>query len=169
MVESHAVMLLTRVLDGRLRRASARDGESARPGASACVRTDPDGRANAEANGFEVGRQLREEPETSRIPIIFRRAAAREAFGCRARFQLCADDYIRTPSTFTTSLLAVPTARCRARRLRKRLQRRTEELSPGFASALSLTNGSAGDLYRAVGRRGERGTGRRTTRNCTVR
>jgi len=127
--ESHAVMLLTRVLerDG-FAVASARDGEEALVQARS-LRPDlilmdvqmP------KLNGFEVVRQLREEPETSRIPIIFVTAAAREPSDVAHGFKLGADDYIRKPYNYH-ELLARAHSKMQARRLEERLQRRTEEL-----------------------------------------
>lgn len=127
--ESHAVMLLTRVLerDG-FAVASARDGEEALVQAR---RLRPDlilmDVQMPKLNGFEVVRQLREEPETSRIPIIFVTAAAREPSDVAHGFKLGADDYIRKPYNYH-ELLARAHSKMRARRLEERLQRRTEEL-----------------------------------------
>ena len=127
--ESNAVMLLTRVLerDG-FAVASARDGEEALEKARS-LRPDlilmdvqmP------KLNGFEVVRQLREETETSRIPIIFVTAAAREPSDVAHGFKLGADDYIRKPYNYH-ELLARAHSKMQARRLEERLQRRSEEL-----------------------------------------
>lgn len=127
--ESNAVMLLTRVLerDG-FAVASARDGEEALDKARS-LRPDlilmdvqmP------KLNGFEVVRQLREESETSRIPIIFVTAAAREPSDVAHGFKLGADDYIRKPYNYH-ELLARAHSKMQARRLEERLQRRSEEL-----------------------------------------
>ncbi len=127
--ESNAVMLLTRVLerDG-FAVASARDGEEALDKARS-LRPDlilmdvqmP------KLNGFEVVRQLREEAETSRIPIIFVTAAAREPSDVAHGFKLGADDYMRKPYNYH-ELLARAHSKMQARRLEERLQRRSEEL-----------------------------------------
>jgi signal transduction histidine kinase len=78
-------------------------------------------------NGFDVTTQLREDPETARIPVIFVTAAAREPSDVAHGFQLGADDYVRKPYDYH-ELLARAHSKMRARQLEDRLQRRSEEL-----------------------------------------
>lgn len=78
-------------------------------------------------NGFEVTEQLREDPVTARIPVIFVTAAAREPSDVAHGFQLGADDYVRKPYDYH-ELLARAHSKMRARQLEDRLQRRSDEL-----------------------------------------
>jgi len=78
-------------------------------------------------NGFEVTRQLRDNPSTARIPVIFVTAAAREPSDVAHGLKLGADDYIRKPYNYH-ELLARAQSKMRARQLEDRLQRRSEEL-----------------------------------------
>lgn len=78
-------------------------------------------------DGFEVTRQLREDPATARIPVIFVTAAAREPTDVAHGLNLGADDYIRKPYDYH-ELLARARSKMRARQLEDRLQQRSEEL-----------------------------------------
>ena len=127
--QDHAVVLLKRIFerDG-FDVESARDGEIALDKARS-LRPDlilmdvqmP------KVNGFEVTRQLRENPATERIPVIFVTAAAREPSDVAHGLNLGADDYIRKPYDYH-ELLARARSKMRARQLEDRLQRRSEEL-----------------------------------------
>ncbi len=127
--EQNAVVLLTRIFerDGFIVE-SARDGEIAleksrglRPDLILMDVQMP------KVNGFEVTRQLREDPATARIPVIFVTAAAREPSDVAHGLKLGADDYIRKPYNYH-ELLARAHSKMRARQLEDRLQRRSEEL-----------------------------------------
>lgn len=127
--ERNAVVLLTRILE--------RDGfavESAKDGETALQKAKdlhPDlilmDVQMPRMNGFEVTQQLRENPDTARIPVIFVTAAAREPSDVAHGFRLGADDYIRKPYNYH-ELLARAHSKMRARQLEDRLQRRSEEL-----------------------------------------
>lgn len=127
--QEHAVVLLRRIFqrDG-FEVESATDGEIALEKARS-LRPDlilmdvqmP------KVNGFEVTRQLREDPATERIPVIFVTAAAREPSDVAHGLNLGADDYIRKPYNYH-ELLARARSKMRARQLEDRLQRRSEEL-----------------------------------------
>src|SRR5690606_41310347 len=78
-------------------------------------------------DGFEVTRQLREDPATARIPVIFVTAAAREPTDVAHGLNLGAEDYIRKPYNYH-ELLARARSKMRARQLEDRLQRRSEEV-----------------------------------------
>jgi len=127
--ERNAVVLLTRILerDG-FAVESAKDGETALQKAT---ELHPDlilmDVQMPRMNGFEVTQQLRDNPETARIPVIFVTAAAREPSDVAHGFQLGADDYIRKPYNYH-ELLARAHSKMRARQLEDRLQRRSEEL-----------------------------------------
>ena len=112
--ERNAVVLLTRILE--------RDGfavESAKDGETALQKAKdlhPDlilmDVQMPRMNGFEVTQQLRENPDTARIPVIFVTAAAREPSDVAHGFRLGADDYIHCNLTTTTSYWRAPTAKC---------------------------------------------------------
>jgi signal transduction histidine kinase len=127
--ERNAVVLLTRILerDG-FAVESAKDGETALQKAT---ELHPDlilmDVQMPRMNGFEVTQQLRDNPDTARIPVIFVTAAAREPSDVAHGFQLGADDYIRKPYNYH-ELLARAHSKMRARQLEDRLQRRSEEL-----------------------------------------
>jgi len=127
--EQNAVVLLTRIFerDGFIVE-DARDGEIALEKAR---RLRPDlilmDVQMPKVNGFEVTRQLREDPATARIPVIFVTAAAREPSDVAHGLKLGADDYIRKPYNYH-ELLARARSKMRARQLEDRLQRRSEEL-----------------------------------------
>ncbi|HMM26923.1 MAG: ATP-binding protein [Chloroflexota bacterium] len=127
--EQNAVVLLTRIFerDGFVVE-NARDGEIALEKAR---RLRPDlilmDVQMPKVNGFEVTRQLREDPATARIPVIFVTAAAREPSDVAHGLKLGADDYIRKPYNYH-ELLARAQSKMRARQLEDRLQRRSEEL-----------------------------------------
>lgn len=127
--EQNAVVLLTRIFerDG-FAVENARDGEIALEKARGL---HPDlilmDVQMPKVNGFEVTRQLREDPSTARIPVIFVTAAAREPSDVAHGLKLGADDYIRKPYNYH-ELLARAQSKMRARQLEDRLQRRSEEL-----------------------------------------
>ena len=127
--EQNAVTLLTHIFerDG-FEVENARDGESALEKARA-LRPDlilmdvqmP------KMDGFKVVEQLREDPATARVPIIFVTAAAREPADVAHGLKLGADDYIRKPYNYH-ELLARARSKMHARQLEDRLQRRNEQL-----------------------------------------
>lgn len=78
-------------------------------------------------NGWEVLKQLRNHPETNRLPIIVITAAATKPEDSAQGIELGADDYILKPFNYH-DLLARVRAKLRARRLEESLERRTEEL-----------------------------------------
>jgi signal transduction histidine kinase len=78
-------------------------------------------------DGFKVVEQLREDPATARVPIIFVTAAAREPADVAHGLKLGADDYIRKPYNYH-ELLARARSKMHARQLEDRLQRRNEQL-----------------------------------------
>lgn len=127
--QEHAVILLRRIFqrDG-FEVESAKDGEialemarSLRPDLILMDVQMP------KVDGFEVTRQLREDPATARIPVIFVTAAAREPTDVAHGLNLGADDYMRKPYDYH-ELLARARSKMRARQLEDRLQRRSEEL-----------------------------------------
>jgi signal transduction histidine kinase len=127
--ERNAVILLTRILerDG-FAVDSAKDGETALEKASTL---HPDlillDVQMPRLNGFEVTQRLRDNPETSRIPVIFVTAAARDPSDVVHGLKLGADDYVRKPYDYH-ELLARAHSKMRARQLEDRLQRRGAEL-----------------------------------------
>lgn len=78
-------------------------------------------------DGFEAVQQLRQEPATHRIPIIFLTATARDPTDVARGFNLGASDYLRKPFS-GEELLARAQSKIRAHQLEERLQQRTEEL-----------------------------------------
>ncbi|MEP7287737.1 MAG: response regulator [Chloroflexota bacterium] len=94
-------------------------------------------------DGFEAVKLLRDDPRTTRIPIIVVSAAAKDPSDVAKGLGLGADDYLRKPYS-TSELVARARSNIRARQLEERLQRRTEELEAlirigaGFNQELAL-------------------------------
>lgn len=78
-------------------------------------------------NGFEVLRQLRENPATTHLPTILITANAREPADVARGLRLGADDYIQKPFA-PQELLARIESKLRSHRLENALQQRTSEL-----------------------------------------